>query len=203
MKFTMNGALTIGTLDGANVEIRAAVGEENFFLFGKTVQHVDEILAAGYRPRDIYRNNANLRDVIDLINSGHFSHGDGALFRPLIDNLLEQRPFPGVRGFSGLRRLPSPGGRGLPGPGSVDAHVHPERGALREILFRSRHPRVQHGHMACAAVAGSDFQDLTLYFLRGPEYGKQTTDASFGCVCSGARPCVRVRRPESARSPTI
>jgi starch phosphorylase len=93
MKFTMNGALTIGTLDGANVEIRAAVGEENFFLFGKTVQQVDEIRAAGYRPADIYRSNENLRDVIDLINSGNFSHGDRSLFRPLTDNLLYSDPF--------------------------------------------------------------------------------------------------------------
>jgi len=93
MKFTMNGALTIGTMDGANVEIRAAVGEENFFLFGRTVQQVDEIWAAGYRPRDIYHHNENLRDVIDLINSGHFSHGDGGLFRPLTDNLLNSDPF--------------------------------------------------------------------------------------------------------------
>ena len=93
MKFTMNGALTIGTLDGANVEIRAAVGEENFFLFGKTVQQVDDIRAAGYQPLDIYHHNENLSDVIDLINSGLFSHGDGSLFRPLTDNLLNSDPF--------------------------------------------------------------------------------------------------------------
>jgi len=93
MKFTMNGALTIGTLDGANVEIRAAVGEENFFQFGKSVEQVDEIWAAGYQPLDIYHHNENLRDVIDLINSGHFSHGDGSLFRPLTDNLLNSDPF--------------------------------------------------------------------------------------------------------------
>ena len=93
MKFTMNGALTIGTLDGANVEIRAAVGEENFFLFGKTSQQVDETWSAGYRPRDIYQHNENLRDVINLINSGHFSHGDSSLFRPLTDNLLNSDPF--------------------------------------------------------------------------------------------------------------
>ena len=93
MKFTMNGALTIGTMDGANVEIRAAVGEENFFLFGKTVQQVDEIWAAGYQPRDIYHHNENLSDVIDLINTGLFSHGDGGLFRPLTDHLLNSDPF--------------------------------------------------------------------------------------------------------------
>jgi len=93
MKLTMNGALTVGTLDGANMEIRAAVGEENFFLFGKTVQQVEDIHASGYRPLDIYHQNENLRDVIDLINSGHFSHGDGGLFRPLTDNLLNSDPF--------------------------------------------------------------------------------------------------------------
>ncbi|TRZ67536.1 MAG: glycogen/starch/alpha-glucan phosphorylase [Rhodocyclaceae bacterium] len=93
MKFTMNGALTIGTLDGANVEIRAAVGEENFFLFGKTEQQVAEIQGAGYRPRDIYLQNENLRNVIDLINSGLFSHGDSSLFRPLTENLLNSDPF--------------------------------------------------------------------------------------------------------------
>ena len=93
MKFTMNGALTIGTLDGANVEIRQAVGEENFFLFGKTVEEVDRTWAAGYHPRDIYNGNQTLREVVDLIASGLFSHGDGRLFKPLIDNLLDNDPF--------------------------------------------------------------------------------------------------------------
>jgi starch phosphorylase len=93
MKFTMNGALTIGTLDGANVEIREAVGEENFFLFGKTVQSIDELRSAGYHPRDIYDQNENLHSVIDLINSGLFAHGDGGLFRPLTDSLLSTDTF--------------------------------------------------------------------------------------------------------------
>ncbi|HET6421356.1 MAG TPA: glycogen/starch/alpha-glucan phosphorylase, partial [Geobacteraceae bacterium] len=93
MKFTMNGALTIGTLDGANVEIREEVGEENFFLFGKTTQQVEEIRATGYHPREIYEQDEDLRDAIDLINSGFFSHGDGSLFRPLTDNLLDSDPF--------------------------------------------------------------------------------------------------------------
>jgi len=93
MKFTMNGALTIGTLDGANVEIRAAVGEENFFLFGKTVEQVEATWASGYRPREVYERDPDLRDAIDLINSGLFSHGDRGLFRPLTDNLLDVDPF--------------------------------------------------------------------------------------------------------------
>lgn len=93
MKFTMNGALTIGTLDGANIEIRDAVGAENFFLFGKTTPQVEETWANGYHPRELYQQNEDLRAVIGLINSGLFSHGDTTLFRPLTDNLLNADPF--------------------------------------------------------------------------------------------------------------
>lgn len=93
MKFTMNGALTIGTLDGANVEIREAVGHDNFFLFGKTVEEVEQIKANGYDPRCIYEKDDDLRNAIDLINSGLFSDGDHRLFRPLTDNLLNSDPF--------------------------------------------------------------------------------------------------------------
>ena len=93
MKFSMNGALTIGTLDGANVEIRDQVGHDNFFQFGLTVDEVTRRLAEGYRPGDIYRDNAGLREVIDLINSGLFSHGDRDLFRPLTDRLVQQDPY--------------------------------------------------------------------------------------------------------------
>ncbi|MBU0751386.1 MAG: glycogen/starch/alpha-glucan phosphorylase [Gammaproteobacteria bacterium] len=88
MKFSMNGALTIGTLDGANVEIREEVGAENFFLFGLTAEEVTRTLAEGYRPWDIYNGNLELKGVIDLIGSGLFSHGDTSLFQPLIDNLI-------------------------------------------------------------------------------------------------------------------
>jgi starch phosphorylase len=93
MKFAMNGALTIGTLDGANVEIRDAVGHENFFLFGMNQQQVSRLRAEGYRPWEIYRENLVLREAIDLINSGLFSHGDRELFRPLTDTLLQHDPF--------------------------------------------------------------------------------------------------------------
>jgi starch phosphorylase len=88
MKFSMNGALTIGTLDGANVEIREAVGAENFFLFGLTAEEVAARRAAGYRPRDFYEANAGLREAIDAIGSGLFSNGDRDVFRPLVDSLL-------------------------------------------------------------------------------------------------------------------
>ncbi|MEO1353517.1 MAG: glycogen/starch/alpha-glucan phosphorylase [Cyanobacteria bacterium J06635_15] len=88
MKFSMNGALTIGTLDGANVEIREEVGEENFFLFGLKTDQVDALKAQGYNPWDYYNTNAELKAVIDLISSGVFSHGDVNLFKPLVDSLL-------------------------------------------------------------------------------------------------------------------
>jgi starch phosphorylase len=90
MKFSMNGALTIGTLDGANVEIREEVGAENFFLFGLNVEEVDRLKAKGYRPSDYYNANPELQEAIELILSGFFSHGDVQLFKPLIDSLMYQ-----------------------------------------------------------------------------------------------------------------
>jgi glycogen phosphorylase len=90
MKFQMNGALTIGTLDGANIEIREEVGEDNFFLFGLTTQQVLEARAQGYEPRAIYEANPQLREVIDLLSSGYFSRGDRALFEPIVSRLLDR-----------------------------------------------------------------------------------------------------------------
>jgi glycogen phosphorylase len=88
MKFSLNGALTIGTLDGANVEIREEVGAENFFLFGLTAEQVERRKREGYRPWLEYESNAELREVIDQLSSGYFAHGDRGLFRPLVDSLL-------------------------------------------------------------------------------------------------------------------
>ena len=93
MKFMLNGALTIGTLDGANVEIREEAGEENFFLFGLTVDEVEALKRDGYRPADYIAGNPELAAVLDLIAGGHFSHGDTEVFRPLVDNLRYDDPF--------------------------------------------------------------------------------------------------------------
>jgi starch phosphorylase len=93
MKFMMNGALTIGTLDGANVEIREEVGEENFFLFGLTADEVERVKRAGYRPADYVKANEELSEVLELIANGHFSRGDREMFRPLVDNLMQADPF--------------------------------------------------------------------------------------------------------------
>ncbi len=88
MKFTLNGALTIGTLDGANVEIREEVGAENFFLFGMTVEEVAALRARGYQPWEWYRNDRDLKAVLDAIGGGTFSPGEPGLFRPIVDSLL-------------------------------------------------------------------------------------------------------------------
>lgn len=93
MKFAMNGALTIGTLDGANVEIRAEVGDENFFLFGLTADQVEETRRSVYDPHFIYAHNPELRQVLDLISSGLLSKGDKELFKPVVDNLLWDDPY--------------------------------------------------------------------------------------------------------------
>jgi starch phosphorylase len=93
MKFAMNGALTIGTLDGANVEIREEVGAENFFLFGLTAEEVTALKAGGYKPREHYDRSAGLREVIDFIASGALANGDLQLFKPVVDNLLWSDPF--------------------------------------------------------------------------------------------------------------
>jgi starch phosphorylase len=90
MKFALNGALTIGTLDGANIEMREQVGADNFFLFGLTAPEVQAAKSAGYRPQDLYNSNSELKEVIDLLYSGHFSRGDKELFKPLLDALMSK-----------------------------------------------------------------------------------------------------------------
>ncbi len=90
MKFQMNGALTIGTLDGANIEIRQEVGPENFFLFGLTAQEVMEARARGYDPHAVYSANSHLREAIDLLASGYFSRGDRTLFEPILQRMMER-----------------------------------------------------------------------------------------------------------------
>jgi starch phosphorylase len=89
MKFALNGAVTVGTLDGANVEIREHVGSENFFLFGLNADEVIAIKKRGYDPRDYYQSNGELKRAVDAIAAGHFSQGDTDLFRPIVNSLLE------------------------------------------------------------------------------------------------------------------
>jgi len=98
MKFQMNGALTIGTLDGANVEIRDLVGEENFFLFGNDEKGIADLWENGYDPK--HYMSSELWEVINLVKGGHFSNGDREIFEPLLDNLLNHDPFCVLADFS-------------------------------------------------------------------------------------------------------
>ncbi|MEA5511626.1 glycogen/starch/alpha-glucan phosphorylase [Crocosphaera sp. UHCC 0190] len=93
MKFAMNGAMTIGTLDGANIEIREEAGPENFFLFGLTAEEVYTMKAKGYNPSEYYNRNGDLQGVIDRIANGYFSYGDQNLFKPIVDHLLYDDPY--------------------------------------------------------------------------------------------------------------
>jgi starch phosphorylase len=129
MKFAMNGALTIGTLDGANVEIREAVGAENFFLFGLTVEEIRRLRAEGYRPRELYESDPVLREVIDNLADGTFSRGDTSLFRPLVDSVLGEDPWLLLADFRSY----------LEGQAEVErAYLDPERWTRMSILNTAR-----------------------------------------------------------------
>ena len=100
MKLGLNGALTIGTLDGANVEIRERVGDENFFCFGLTVEEVAKLRTNGYDPASIVRSNPELQRILSALADGTFSPGNVDLFRPLIENLYQHDPFFVLADFS-------------------------------------------------------------------------------------------------------
>ena len=93
MKFMMNGAIAIGTLDGANIEIRQEAGEDNFFLFGLTAPEIEDLQRSGYNPRSYYEKSPALKEVMDGLRDGRFSNGDRDLFQPLVDNLMNSDPY--------------------------------------------------------------------------------------------------------------
>jgi starch phosphorylase len=129
MKFAMNGALTIGTLDGANVEIREAVGPENFFLFGLTVEEIHRLRAEGYRPRELYETDPVLHEVIDTLADGTFSRGDTSLFRPIVDSLLGYDPWLLLADFRAYVECQAEVER---------AYLDPERWARMSVLNTAR-----------------------------------------------------------------
>lgn len=90
MKFALNGALTIGTLDGANVEIKEEVGDDNIFIFGLEEEEIEQVRREGYNPWDYYNANPELKQAVDQIRDGFFSNGDKALFEPIINALLHE-----------------------------------------------------------------------------------------------------------------
>ena len=107
MKFAMNGALTVGTLDGANIEIKDAVSEANMFLFGLTTDQVMQTKAKGYDPMQHYYGDHLLRTALDAITNGVFSPDDPNRFRPIVDRSTAPRHLPRACGFPELRALPT------------------------------------------------------------------------------------------------
>jgi starch phosphorylase len=93
MKLALNGALTIGTLDGANIEIREEVGEENIFIFGLTAEEVAKLRKDGYNAWDYYHRHSELKQVLDMISSGYFSRNEPLLFQPIIDSLTKSNDY--------------------------------------------------------------------------------------------------------------
>ena len=129
MKFALNGALTIGTLDGANIEIREEVGAENFFLFGMTADEVYARRASGYHPMGHYYGNTELQLAVDRLSEGFFSGGDADLFKPLVSKLLEHDPFFVLADFEAYAEAQERVG---------EAYKDPQRWARMSILNAAR-----------------------------------------------------------------
>ncbi len=129
MKFMINGALTIGTLDGANVEMLEEAGAENFFLFGLNEQEVEHVNAEGYRPATYIERDPELAQVLDLIAEGHFTGGDTEILRPVVDSLRHHDPFLVLADYRSYVDCQAAGRRRLAGRRHVVTHVDPQRGA--------------------------------------------------------------------------
>jgi hypothetical protein len=199
MKFQMNGALTIGTLDGANVEILEQVGEENFFLFGMNTPEVKELRNCGYRPRDYYEANPQLREVIDLISSGFFTRGDRDVFRPWSSTCstttstccwpTSSRTSTVRKSFRGLSRLRA-----------LVADVDSQRRALGLLLVRSCDSGVLHDIWRVRAGAYRTQRSLRKRTCSSSARRREPTDAKRGAGECRFSPCwreatVTIRRP--------
>ncbi len=142
MKFSLNGALTIGTLDGANIEIREEVGADNFFLFGLTAEQVYELKAKSYNPREYYDSDPELREAVDRIASGAFSRGDTNLFKPLVDSLLYGDPYLLFADYRSYVESQEQVSLAYEDPSQMDVDVDPECGENGEIFFGPLHQGV-------------------------------------------------------------
>jgi starch phosphorylase len=131
MKFALNGALTIGTLDGANVEMEEEFGSENIFIFGLTVEKVEDLYKHGYNPWVYYQANEELRAALDWLGSDYFTPNEP-------HSLLSVRQ--SMRRLCGLHRQARGGGRRLPRHQPLGAHGRPQRRPLRQVLFGPHHP---------------------------------------------------------------
>ena len=135
MKFALNGALTIGTLDGANVEILEEVGEDNIFIFGQTVEGIENLRSNGYEPRKHYETDEELKAVLDWLSSDYFSPKEGNVLEDLPKSLLDWGDLFRSCGLSGLRGGSGEGQFGLPGSRPLGIHGHPERCGFGKVFI--------------------------------------------------------------------
>ena len=148
MKFSINGALTIGTLDGANVEIREEVGEENFFLFGLTAEQVMARKAAGYNPLEYIDKDPRLMAVMELFRTSYFCPEEPTLFNPLVDSLIFKDEYMLMADFADYVACQQKVSDLYSDQDAVDAQGHPERGPHGQVLLGPHHPGIQPGHLA-------------------------------------------------------
>ena len=197
MKFMINGALTIGTLDGANVEIREEVGAENFFLFGlteSTRSSASSATATG--PPTTSNGNPELAAVLELIAAGTFSHGDTEVFRPLVDNLLHDDPFLVLADYAAYVDCQERVSAAWQDRGRVVADVDPQHRAQRQVLVGPRHRGVLRRHLERGA---GDRHGVTgVRTRRGPR--PALTPTSDQARWRIGRRSTRVRRPGGART---
>ena len=168
MKFMLNGALTIGTLDGANVEIREEVGAENFFLFGLTAQEVAARKAGGYRPRDYYERDAELRAALDLIASGAFRPWRSECVSAAAGSSARSRRVSSAGGLSRVCGRAVRGRRSIPRPRTLGTYVDSQRGTRRQVLVGPGDPGIQRAHLESKAGADPNFGRRVKVTLRLP-----------------------------------
>ena len=147
MKFMMNGALTIGTRDGATIEMAAEAGEENFFLFGLTAEQVAES-RGWYSPRWHYEHEPETRAALDLIFSNHFSRDEPGVFEPIRDALLTHGDYyMHLADLGSYLEASERARRAVRGPGRMGAEGDPQRGGVGQVLERPDHRRVRRGNL--------------------------------------------------------
>ena len=143
MKLALNGALTIGTLDGANIEIRDRVGDDNIFIFGMTADEVEERRRRGPGARETIAGLPVLREVLEAVAYGVFSPDEPHRYRELVDELDRQRPLHGDRRLRRVRRDAEQGFRALARSARLVARQRAEYRECRLVLLRPRDPRIR------------------------------------------------------------
>jgi starch phosphorylase len=139
MKYALNGALTIGTLDGANIEIMEEVGRENIFIFGMTADQVNSLKQAGYSPRDYYYRHPELKQAIDMINNGTFAPGEPELFRPIVDTLMNGDNYMLFADYASYIECQDEVDPPLPAALRVGPQIHPQHRRHGQVFQRPHH----------------------------------------------------------------